>query len=131
MMRYLDGEASADEAESFEARLERSTELQRELAIYRAMKSDLSGLGLVGLGGTSVWDKVNRQVARPIAWMLMIAGTLVWVVVGAYLFLTSDTAPWEKLATSAAVIGALILLATMGWESYKAWLVDPYKDVHR
>ena len=131
MMRYLDGESPPDEVLAFEAQLEQSTELRRELALYRAMKDDLAGLGLPGLGDQSVWDRVNQQLARPIGWILMVGGALVWAVFGVYLYLTSDTGIWEKLATSAVAIGALVLLGSIGWESYKAWLVNPHKDVQR
>lgn len=131
MMRYLDGEASPDEVVDFERRLEESTELRRELALFRSMKEDLSTLGLRTPGVGSVWDNVSRQLGQPIGWLLMIGGTLAWLVFGTYLYFTSDTALWEKLATSAVAIGALALLVSIGWESYRAWLVDPYKDVHR
>jgi len=131
MMRYLDGEASPDQIANFEARLERSTELRRELALYQGMKDNLSGLGFRAPEGGSVWDAVNQQLARPVGWLLMVGGGAVWGVFGAYLFLTSATELWEKLATSAVVIGALVLLVSIGWESYRAWLVDPYKDVQR
>ncbi len=131
MMRYLDGECSPDEAANFEAQLQQSTELRREFALYREMKDNFAGLGLRGLGGQSVWDRVNRQLARPTGWVLSLGGVLVWLVVGVYLFLTSDTALWEKLATSAVVIGSLILVGSIGLEHYKAWLVNPYKDVHQ
>jgi anti-sigma factor RsiW len=131
MMRYLDGEASPDEVVNFERRLKESTELRRELALFRSMKDDFSTLGLRTPEDGSVWDKVSRQLGQPIGWLLMIGGTLVWLVFGTYLYFTSDTSLWEKLATSAVAIGALALLVSIGWESYRAWLVDPYKDVHR
>lgn len=131
MMRYLDGEASKEEAASFEEQLEASTELRRELALFRSLKSDLSALSLRGLGDESVWEKVSREVARPVAWLLVVGGVAVWSVAGVILFLTSPTGLWEKLATSAVVVGVLVLVASIGLESYTAWKIDPYKDVHR
>lgn len=131
MMRYLDGESPPEEVAHFEEQLEHSTELRRELALFQAMSHDLSSLGLVDVTDQSVWDKVNRQLARPFGWILMSGGAAVWLVTGVILYLTSETQLWEKIATAAIVVGALVLLGGIGWESYKAWLIDPYKDVHR
>ena len=42
LMRFLDGEIAPEERARIEAALSGSTELQRELALFRAMKDDLS-----------------------------------------------------------------------------------------
>ena len=38
LMRYLDGEVAPDERNRIEASVESSTELRREVAVFRAMK---------------------------------------------------------------------------------------------
>lgn len=132
LMRYLDGEASPDERAWIGESLSASTELQRELALFRAMKSDLQDLTFVAPGGSgSVWDVVNRRLTRPMGWAFFLSGSIVWFVYGAYLFGTSAANPLEKMATGAIVIGLLLLLLTVIWERYKEWLSDPYRDVHR
>jgi len=131
-MRYLDGEVGPEERNRIEGAVEDSTELRRELAVYRAMKDDLSSLKLGGGNHHgSVWHAVHRQLARPIGWVLLIVGTLVWAVYGVYLYLTSATLLWQKLATAAVGIGILILLASVIWERYRIWLTDPYRDIQR
>jgi len=50
---------------------------------------------------------------------------------GVYVFATSASDPWQKLATGAIAIGILILFASVIWERYQDWLRDPYRDVHR
>lgn len=132
LMRYLDGELTPEQRERVEERLERSTELQRELAVYRAMKSDLIDLTFTPVRtGTSVWSKVNRRLGRPLGWVFLTVGTVVWAGHAAYLFVTSSAAVVEKLATSAVVIGIILLLATVIFERYQESLTDPYRDVHR
>jgi anti-sigma factor RsiW len=134
LMRYLDGEASPDEKAHVERALETSTELRRELIVYKAMKDDLLTLKLAtgdGQGRHSVWHAVSRQLGRPLAWALVIVGSLVWAVHGLYVYMTSPIFLWEKLATSAITIGILILLATVIWERYRTSLSDPYRDVQR
>lgn len=131
MMRYLDGEATPDQAAEFEARLNASTELRREFALYSSMKDDFSTLALRGVEDHSVWDTVSSQLARPTGWILLVGGALSWFVFGIYLFFVSDAALFEKLAASALGLGAAALLGSTAWESYRAWRVDPYKDVHR
>ncbi len=134
LMRYLDGEASPDERDRIERALETSTELRRELTVYNAMKDDLQTLKLGtgdGNGRHSVWHAVSRQLSRPLAWVLIIVGSVVWAAYGVYVYLTSPIFLWEKLATSAIVVGILILLATVIWDRYRSSLTDPYRDVQR
>lgn len=132
LMRYLDGETLPEERERIDAQLARSSELQRELAVFRAMKDDLQDLSFVAPGRDgSVWDHVNRRIARPLGWVFLLAGTVVWLVYGVFLYLTSAVQLFEKMATSAVGIGILLLLATVIWERYRELPTDPYRDVHR
>ncbi len=131
-MRYMDGEMPPEQRARLDAELERSTELTRELAIFRAMRTDFQGLSFdPGTYHGSVWDQVNANVTRPIGWILVVVGVIVWTAYGAYVFTTSPADAWEKLATGAIVIGILILLASVIWERYQEWGSDPYRDVHR
>ena len=132
LMRYLDGELSPEDRARVDAELVGSTELQREVAIFRALKSDFQELSFhPGTYRTSVWDQVNMRLTRPIGWVSVIAGVIVWLTYGAYLFATSPANPWEKLATGAIAIGILMLLASVIWERLREWSTDPYRDVHR
>ena len=132
LMRYLDNELSPEERSRVDTALATSTELQREIAIFRALKADFQELSFHPAARyTSVWDRVNARVTRPIGWVLMVAGLTVWLSYGVYIFATSPADPWEKLATGAVAIGILILFASVIWERYQEWLRDPYRDVHR
>ena len=132
LMRYMDGEMPPDEAGRFEQVLHRSTELQRELALYRAMNRNLRSISFAPLApGRSVWDRVNARLARPIGWILLVVGAALWAAYGGYIYFQSSINAWEKLATSAVIFGILMLFATVAWDRYRAWLVDPYKDVYR
>ena len=114
-----------------DAELETSTELQREVAIFTALKSDFRELDFPEAHRTSVWDTVNRNVNRPIGWILLVAGLVIWMTYGTFVFATSAAAAWEKLATGAVAIGILMLLTSVIWERYREWETDPYKDVQR
>lgn len=132
LMRYLDGELSPEERARVDAELARSTELQREVAIFRALKADFQELSFhPATHYESVWDEVNTRVTRPIGWLLVIVGVAVWMSYGAYVFATSPSDPWEKLATGAVAIGILMLLASVIWERVRELDRDPYKDVYR
>ncbi len=132
LMRYLDGEMPPEERARVDAELEKSTELMRELAMFRALKADFQELSFHPAEyRESVWDRVNDQVTRPIGWILVAVGAAVWMSYGAYLFATSPSDPWEKLATGAIAIGILMLLASVIWDRYQESLHDPYRDVHR
>ena len=132
LMRYLDGELAPNDRARVDAALANSTELQREVAIFRALKSDFQELSFhPATHHSSVWDQVNAHVTRPIGWVLVIAGAVVWLTYGVYVFASSPADPWEKLATGAVAIGILTLLTSVVWERCREWDTDPYKDVHR
>ncbi len=132
LMRYLDGELPPEERLRVEAGLERSTELQRELAMYAAMKTDIQGLRFhTGGQRVSVWDQVNARLNRPIGWILLVAGLVIWMTYGTYVFATSSVSPWEKLGTGAIAIGVLMLLASVIWERLRELETDPYRNVQR
>jgi len=132
LMRFIDGELAPEDHARIEAQLRTSTELQREVAIFNAMKTDFQDLSFQPAGsGHSVWDRVNRQLTRPVGWLLMIGGAAVLVAYGVFVFATSPGDPWEKLAIAAVVIGFVVLLGSVVWERYRDWLHDPYRDVYR
>jgi len=132
LMRYLDGELSPEQRDTVERELAGSTELQREVAIYRALKEDFMELSFhPATRRTSVWDHVNNRVTKPIGWVLIVVGAATWLLYGAYVFATAPYDPWEKLATAAVAIGILLLFASVIWERYQEWLRDPYRDVYR
>lgn len=131
-MRYLDGELPPAERARVEAALASSTELQREVAIYRALKAGFQELSLIPASRRdSVWDRVSVRITRRFGWALVTAGLGVWMLYGVYVFATSAVGAFEKLAVGAVAIGVLILLASVIWERYREWRTDPYKDVHR
>ena len=91
LMRFLDGEVSPEESELITRQLEASTELQRELSVFRSMKSGLQELTFApAVAGSSVWDQVNHRLARPLGWIFLIIGAVVWLFYAAYLFFTSS-----------------------------------------
>ena len=130
-MRYLDGELPPGERRRVEAALSGSTELQRELALFRAIKKDLSDLSFSTGPRNGVWDKVNRRLTRPVGWIFLVAGATLWTGYGAYVFATTPGELVEKLAAGGVVIGILLLLVSVIWEQYQAWVRDPYRDVQR
>lgn len=132
LMRFLDGEMPPEEHARVEARIAASTELSRELQLFRSMKSGFQDLSFhPGTYHASVWDQVNQRLTRPIGWLLLIVGAAIWTGYGAYVFTTTPGDPWEKLATGAIVIGIIMLLASVIWERYREWLHDPYRDIYR
>ena len=132
LMRYLDGEVAPEERNRIEASVELSTELRREVAVFKAMKDDLQSLKLTDGGRNgSVWESVNRQLTRPLGWVLLIVGSLIWAAYGVYLYMTSSAFLLERMATSAIGIGILLLFTSVIWERYREWLTDPYRDIQR
>lgn len=131
LMRLLDDEVTGDEEAKIRGALASSTELRRELALYEALRNDVRGLSLDVERPSSVWDAVNRRVTRPIGWILVILGSVVWTGFGAWVFATSAADPVEKLAVAALAVGFLILLGVTIFERMVELKTDPYRDIQR
>lgn len=131
LMRYLDDELPPGERVRVEEGLARSTELQRELAIYRSLRADLAALPEAARNGSSIWGAVNRRLTRPLGWILLVSGFLLWAGYGAWVFATSPVNPVEKLAVGALVVGFLILLVATILDRLHEWKSDPYRDIER
>ena len=131
LMRYLDGEVTPEERARIDAAVADSTELERELAIFRSMKGDLQAMTFGLANDRSVWGAVHRRITRPLGWLLLAGGFLTWALYGSYLYLVSAIDIWEKLATSAIGVGILLLFGTVIYERRKEWLRDPYRSVYR
>jgi len=132
LMRYLDGELGPEERRRVDRALERSTELERELALFRGIHEDLAEMPLPRPDPRrSIWGAVNRRLARPMGWVFLTIGALAWFGHVGWVYLTSAAPSWEKLATSAIGIGILLLFATVIHDRYREWLTDPYNDIER
>lgn len=131
LMRYLDGELPPGQLARVEQELERSTELSRELAIYRSLQHDVRELSFAIHREESVWASVDRRLTRPVGWILFVGGTVLWMAYGAWVFGTSEVNPWEKLAVAALLVGFLILLGSTIFERLREWRTDPYRNIER
>jgi hypothetical protein len=133
LVRYVDGEMSGAEREAFEGRLAKSTELQREVAIQSTMRGELRAMGLerpIPPGG-SIWESVNKQIARPTAWIFLVAGVLLYIGYAVYTFVRSPMDIFERLMIGLVVIGFVMLLASVAYERIRDYRTDPYKGVER
>lgn len=131
LMRYLDDELDPSGRALVEEALAVSTELRRELAVYRSMQSDLAGLAGPARPVPSVWSAVNRRLTRPVGWILMVGGFVLWAGYGAWVFATSPANPVEKLGLGALAVGFLILLGATIFDRLREWNTDPYRDIER
>jgi hypothetical protein len=79
----------------------------------------------------TVWGAVNRKLTRPMGWVLFLVGAVIWVAYGVYAYLTGGEALWEKLATSAVVVGLGMLLVSALVDRWRDLKTDPYKEIQR
>jgi anti-sigma factor RsiW len=132
LMRYLDGEMPPEERRRFEEALARSTELQRDLALFRSLKEEVRALELPGAAPSgSVWDRVSAHLFRPAGWAFLAVGLLAWLAYGIHVFTTAPIDPWRRLAVAAVAIGVLLLFASVIRDRMREWATDPYKHVRR
>ena len=130
-MRFLDGEATPEERAAVEHAIETSSEMQREVALFRSIKTGLQDLSFAIERRESGWARVRSRITMPAGWILTVSGVLVWLGYGAWAFVASPSALAVKLGTGGVAIGVLVLLAHVIWDRYKEYGTDPYRDVHR
>ncbi|MBW3553606.1 MAG: hypothetical protein KY466_08850 [Gemmatimonadetes bacterium] len=131
LMRYIDGELEPERMLAVEAALESDTELRRDYLLYSRMKTDLESLGEHMKDAGTVWTPVSRAIARPLGWILFILGAVIWMAYGVYAYLTSADAMWEKLSTSAVVVGLAMLLLSALLDRLHDLKSDPYRSIER
>jgi hypothetical protein len=132
VMRYVDNELPPERRRAVESAAETDTEVQREIALYRAMREDLKDLGAnMRVRDHSTWAAVNRMLTRPVGWGLFLVGALIWVAYAVYTYMTGGDALWEKLATSAVVLGLGLLFLSTLIDRYQDLKTDPYKEIQR
>ena len=131
LMRFLDGEVSPEKRAEVERFLETSSELRREVALFRSMKEELQDLSFANYRADSVWDRIRSRITQPVGWILTITGTAAWLVYGAWSFVRSPSGIVVKLATGGVAIGILVLLANVIWDRYRAYGTDPYRNVQQ
>lgn len=127
---YADGELSTEEARTVEAHLQGCTECTRELALIRALGGEMKAMA-AEQPAHSVWGGVHRRITRPLGWVLVVAGVVIWCALAILEWYRARelTAAW--LSTSAIVIGGALLLVSVGYEQYREWRDSPYRDVQQ
>jgi hypothetical protein len=124
---YADGELSAERGREIELHLQGCTECRRELTIIRSIGNAMRE---IETKPTGIWDRVQRAIARPIGWGLLVAGFLLWMVLAAVAWFREEfTVEW--LAATAIGTGLLMLLIHFGYEQYREWKESPYKGIQR
>jgi anti-sigma factor RsiW len=134
LVRYVDGETIGPEAlERFERHLRACSECRREVAVFRAVKGELATMmdDQRAVPGGSLWKGVRRGITRPIGWVFLVAGALLWTGWAVYSYLKTPTDLMERLASGLVVIGLLVLLASVARERIRDYRTDPYKRIMR
>lgn len=126
---YLDGELAPEERTGIELHLRDCTECSRELTIMQQLGGAMRTLSERN-GPRSVWDGVHRRITRPIGWILLVAGFLLWSGLALVAWLRAElTLEW--LAGTGIGVGLALLLIGVAYEQYRDWKETRYKDVQR
>ncbi|HUF18413.1 MAG TPA: zf-HC2 domain-containing protein [Thermoanaerobaculia bacterium] len=128
LMAYADGELDTTAAAEIERHLRTCTECGRELAIVRDLKGAMRDMQ--SSQTKDLWSAVNRRLTTPAGWLFVLSGALVWIVLAVVRWFRSElTIEWA--ATTALLTGLILLLVAIGYEQYREWKSERYKDVQR
>ncbi len=126
---YADGELPPEEGRRVEAHLQRCTECARELAMIRTLGGAMRAMR-PPQRRESVWEGVHRRITRPVGWLLLLAGLILWAVLALIGWFRQElTLEW--LAATAIGVGLLMLAIGIAYEQYREWQGSPYKDIER
>ena len=125
---YADGELDRTGATEIEGHLQACTECARELMLLRNLKGAFEMIQ--PSAERDLWGAIHRRLTTPAAWLLLVAGVAVWLVLAAIRWFQSElTIEW--LAGTALITGVVLLLIAIGSEQYRQWKNERYKDVER
>ena len=128
LMAYADGELDRHAASEIERHLDGCTECSRELSIVNSLKGAMKEME--SNQSRDVWGAVHRRLTTPVGWLLILGGTLFWVVLAVVRWFQAElTVEW--LASTAVVTGLIMLFVAVGSEQYRNWKIERYKDVER
>lgn len=127
---YADGELSREDARRVEAHLAVCTECARELSLIRAV-GDAMKATLEAPAPETSWHRVHRSLTRPMGWLLLVGGGAALVFLAVIEWFRAGTPSVTWLASTAAGVGLTLLAIGIGYEQYRAWKDEPYKNVER
>ena len=136
--KYFNKELTHDEKDEFDSLL-LYEEYRKEFEEQKRVKEVLSKMKLKN-PSAEFWDKywlrIYNKVERGLAWLAVILGFTILIIYGSIeaveqFFADSETPGIIKFATSALVIGGLVLLFSVLREKLFTHSKDKYKEIQR
>jgi predicted anti-sigma-YlaC factor YlaD len=135
MMASIDGEIGPEDRADLESHLAECAECKSE---FEGLARVSRLVGEIELPRPSqedmmrYWPSVYAKIERGAGWGLVIAGALIWVGYGVYLFITDPgTGSLTKLLIAIPVVGVLMLLVSVIRERMSVGKSERYKEVER
>lgn len=136
MSGYLDGELDTSDRQRLEAHLAECGACREE---FEKMKSLVSAASTIRFEDPpdEVWDtfldNVYNRAERRFGWLLLIVGTALLTLFGAYLYVTEPWGPaLEKFLVGAPIIGLCVLFVSVLRQRLLAMKTDRYsRDIFR
>jgi hypothetical protein len=133
IVRYVDQELTGEGLDAFRAHLATCAGCQREVAALSALKGDLHAMALSKIPppSGSVWTTIDRKLARPTGWVLLVVGAILYAAWAVYTYLQSPMNLFERLGIGLFVVGFFVLLVSVAVERIHDYANDPYKGIER
>jgi hypothetical protein len=135
MMAYLDGELDQDGLREFESHLVQCADCRRELDEMTRLTTLVGRIELPKPSKEDMmkyWPSVYARIERGAGWGLLMAGAVVWICYGIYLFVTDPSIEaLTKFLIALPVVGVILLLISVARERCCVGKTERYKEIER
>jgi hypothetical protein len=138
-MKYIDNEATPEEASELMAQLEKDLDLKQEFEKMQQIKRQTQQMTvdpLPEIKWQDYWKMLYNRIERGFAWILISIGAIIWGIFAIWELIQGivndqTISPILKFGLFALLSGAFILLVSVVRE--KIWLrkYDKYKEIQR
>ncbi len=139
LIRYVDGEATEEQADALRRHVAECGRCREELRAHQKLRDLAHGLGRIE-PPEELWDEyvqgVYDRTERGFGWVFVLLGALVLALVGAWRyvrgFLLDPEVGWfEKVGLTGLILGLVVLLVSVYRQRRRESRTDRYKEIIR
>jgi len=139
LVRYVDGEATEEEADALRRHVAECGRCREELRAHQKLRNLAEDLGRIE-PPEELWDEyvqgVYNRMERGFGWLLVVVGAVALALVGGWRYVTGflldpEVGWFEKVGLTGLIVGLLALLFSVYRQRRRETRTDRYKEIVR